>query len=128
LVRGAGDGEERPHAKLLHVLALEHLDLQLELATEFFRLLGEVARRADVGRKIAERAREIGAVGRGASLGERLRELRGGWQRQHDALQARRGGFLLLQLVETIERLAHAEDGLAQVPAERPALYLEVDE
>ena len=54
---------KRAHAELLHVLALEHLDLDAVALAELLRLLGEVGRRADVARQVAEVLGERDAVG-----------------------------------------------------------------
>ena len=128
-MRGAGHGEERAHAELFHVAPLEHLDVELELARELARLLGEVSRRADVRGQVAERAREVHAVGGRLRLGERLLELRARRQRQRHVCERRRRRLLLrLELIEAVERLAQTEHRLAQVPAERTAAHFHVDE
>src|SRR5262245_34655528 len=109
-MRGVGDGEEGTHAEALEVASLEHLVLELELARELLRLLGQVARRTDVARQVAEGAGEVGAVGSRLRFGERLLELRIRGERQRDVRQRRRIGLLLrLELVEAVERLARAE-------------------
>ncbi len=56
--------EQRAHAELLHVLALEHFERDAGvLVGDLLRLRGDVGRIADVRRQVAELARETHAVG-----------------------------------------------------------------
>jgi hypothetical protein len=131
LVGAVRHREQSAHAELLHVGPFQYREAELELARELFRLVGEVGRRADVRRQIAERLRQIGAVGDRPCLGQRLRERRLGAERQHHAFERGgwRGGLLLrLQLVETIERVAQAEHRMAHVPGERLRRHFRLDE
>ena len=108
LARAARDRQQRAHAELLHVAALEHFDAELELLGELPRLVGEVGGRAQVRRQVAQRARQVGAVGRGGRLLEGglrlLRDRRAGDGERHR--RERRGGRLVLrlELVEAVER------------------------
>ena len=128
-MRRLAHGHEGAHAELFQVLALEHLELELEIARQLLRLLGEIGRRADIRGQVAERAREIRAIGGRDGFLECLLELRVRRERQRDIREHRHGRFLLrLQLVEAVERFARGEHRLAHVPAERPIVHLGVDE
>ena len=127
LVRGPRHREHRPHAELFHVAALEHVDAELELARDLFRLVGEVGRGAEVGGQISQVARERRAVGGRSRLGQGLFEL-GIRRKRKDHRDERRVRRLLLrlELVEAVEGFARGEHRLAHVPGARARADLQV--
>ncbi len=138
-VRRASDRQQRTHAELFHVGALEHFDLELEFLAQRLRGLREVARVADVAAQVAQ------VLGQRHAFGDRHAVLRGGFERlvdlagdeQRDLLHAANLGTLLLarhvvlvgavgeqargELHARSERTAghvavgHADDGIGRV-------------
>ena len=130
LARAGADRQQRAHAQALHVLALEHFDAELELLRDLSRFIGKVGRRAHVGRQVAERAREVRAIGgrhRFLERGLRLESHRSTGNRERQGGERGRGGFLQrLELVEAVERLAHAKDRVAHGPGQAAAADCEI--
>ena len=63
LVRALRNGQEGAHAELLHVLAVQHLDLQAVFLAQAFGLLCEIGRGAMVCRQVGALARQFDAGG-----------------------------------------------------------------
>ena len=80
-----GDAEQGSHAELLHTLAVEHFDVQFEVAGHLLRLLRDDGGRHQVGGLVAEIAREVLRFGQDhAALQSRFkfRQVRGRHQRK----------------------------------------------
>ena len=94
----------------------------LNSRASFSRLVGEVGGRADVGRQVAEVLASVVPSAVATASCSACVELGLGAERQHHAAASAGARRLLLrlELVEAVERVAHAEHRVAHVPAQRP--------
>src|SRR5690606_34263289 len=104
-----------------HLLLAEHLHLEIELAAEIARRLREMPRGAEIGRRVAEVAGEIHAVGDGARLAEGRpgRGLVGALDGEGNGARSRGPVVgLALEALEPVGRLACRERRAADLPGE----------
>ena len=115
--------QQRAHAQLLHVGALQHLDLHLVARGEHLRLFGKIGGRTDIARQISQIPRETHAMTQRdallqAALGTGT--LASGCIRQHQPLQRGRCLFLLaFHLLKAVRRFNRKRRSLTDAPVDR---------
>ena len=129
LIAAIGHGKERPHAKVLALFAFEHLDHDIgKFDGQRLRPFGQIRRRADIGRHVAEIAGEVHPVGNRESLHRgrfARREVRALRYRQRELAQRSPYlGGLALHLLETIDRFHGDNHRVLDAPRHFPALDL----
>src|SRR5690606_9583001 len=113
LAAAAGDGQQGAHAQLFHLLLVQHRDLEILVGLAHgLGLLGEVGRRADVARQVAEIAGQRHARGQRLTGLDGVAERGGAVGRMQGDARGCPGVFFLLALagVEAIEGVGEGGD------------------
>ena len=114
-------GQQGTHAQRGHLLLIQHLDLELELAAQLLGLAGQEGRVADVGRLVAQVAGgvdAIGQVGHPRHAGCQGLLVGRAFHAQHHVLQGRGGFGLALVVVKAVAHLTSCQHDLADTPGQ----------
>ena len=121
LGRALRHGQQGTHAQRSHLLLIQHLDLELELAAQLLGLAGQEGRVADVGRLIAQvtgGVDAIGQVGHARHAGRQSLLVGRAFHAQHHVLQGWSGFGLALVVVEAVAHLTGGQHDLADAPGQ----------